>query len=252
MTTDNFQVKDSGERINYQSGMRRDTQKGKPNYRLIDSGFLKRLAEHLTKGAEKYGRDNWRLANSQEELDRFQDSAFRHLMQWLNGETDEDHGMAVAFNIMAAENTKEKIGKVKAKKDDMISRWEPIISLWRGEDRPDKNDAKDFFTFLGNEMNKDPRITPDIDLYRILKDLKKLVIGTPLISVDLRHEGEILVFTFLWPTYQCKHMIHYYEFSMSAGPNAAIASMASTVNSQYLDKKYAEESRRNCTPYNER
>jgi hypothetical protein len=104
-----FTITDSGKRQSYKSGMRRDTQEGKPNYALIDRAFLKRWAEHMTKGAEKYGRNNWQLANSEEELLRFQDSAFRHFMQWLNGENDEDHAAAVAFNVAAAEYVKERI-----------------------------------------------------------------------------------------------------------------------------------------------
>lgn len=104
-----FQVKDSGVRQDYESGMRRDTQKGKPDYTLIDREFLRRLATHMTLGAEKYGRGNWELANSEEELIRFKASAFRHLMQWLNGEDDEDHMAAVAFNLAAAEHTKRRL-----------------------------------------------------------------------------------------------------------------------------------------------
>jgi hypothetical protein len=107
---DNFVVKDSGVREEYASGMRRDTQEGKPDYTLIDIPFLTRLANHLVKGAKKYGEDNWRLANSKEELKRFKKSAFRHLIQWLSGLVDEDHAMAVVFNIMCAEYVKERIG----------------------------------------------------------------------------------------------------------------------------------------------
>jgi hypothetical protein len=106
---DGYVVKDSGVRQEYPSGMRRDTQEGKPNYALLPREFLKRWAIHLTKGAEKYGRENWRLANSQEELDRFKDSAFRHFMQWLDGEVDEDHASAIAFNVACAEYVKEKL-----------------------------------------------------------------------------------------------------------------------------------------------
>lgn len=108
-----FVVKDSGQRQEYASGMRRDTTEGKPLYILLPRAFLKRFAMHLTKGAEKYGRDNWTLANSQEELDRFKDSAFRHFIQWLDGETDEDHMAAVAFNLAAAEHVKEKLKEGK-------------------------------------------------------------------------------------------------------------------------------------------
>jgi hypothetical protein len=107
MASNQFLVKDSGERKLYPSGMNRDTQEGKPNYNLIDKEFLKRLATHLTKGAVKYGRDNWRKANSQEELERFQDSALRHMMQWLDGDIDEDHMSAVVFNLFAAEYVKD-------------------------------------------------------------------------------------------------------------------------------------------------
>ena len=105
----NFTVKDSGVRQEYPSGMRRDTQEDKVNYRLIPVWFLKRLAEHLTKGAKKYGKHNWALANSMEELERFEESGERHFMQWLNKEVDEDHAMATVFNIMAAEHVKDQI-----------------------------------------------------------------------------------------------------------------------------------------------
>ena len=104
-----FIVKDSGVREEYPSGMRRDTQEGKPDYTLIHIPFLTRLAIHLGKGAEKYGEHNWMLANSGAELKRFKSSAFRHLLQWLSGLVDEDHAMATVFNIMAAEFVKDKL-----------------------------------------------------------------------------------------------------------------------------------------------
>ena len=101
-----FQVKDSGARQEYASGMVRDTQEGKPDFTLLPLDFLERWATHMTKGAEKYGRENWTLASSEEELTRFKGSAFRHLIQWLRGDLDEDHAAAVAFNIAAAERVK--------------------------------------------------------------------------------------------------------------------------------------------------
>lgn len=104
-----FVVKEAPDRANYPSGMNRGSQKGKPNYNLIDKEFLKRIAEHLTKGAEIYGRDNWRMANSEEELQRFEDSAHRHLMQYLNRELDEDHAAATVFNLMCAEYVRTKL-----------------------------------------------------------------------------------------------------------------------------------------------
>jgi hypothetical protein len=104
-----FQVKDSGAREEYASGMRRDTQDGKPDYTLLDLDIIERWADHMTKGAVKYGRDNWRLADSTEELERFKSSAFRHFVQWIRGDRDEDHGVAVFFNISAAEYVQKRL-----------------------------------------------------------------------------------------------------------------------------------------------
>lgn len=103
-----YTTKDSGERVDFASGMRRDTDKGKPRYDLCYLPMLTRWAELMARGAEKYGARNWQNANSQEELDRFQASAFRHFVQWMNGEVDEDHAAAVFFNISAAEYVKTR------------------------------------------------------------------------------------------------------------------------------------------------
>ena len=97
-----FVTKDSGKRVEFESGMRRDTEEGKPRYDLIPLLPLKRLAELYARGAVKYGDFNWQKANSAEELQRFKGSAFRHLVQWLSGEVDEDHAIAVAWNVFAA------------------------------------------------------------------------------------------------------------------------------------------------------
>lgn len=111
-----FITKDSGQREEYPSGMRRDVQTGKPRFDLIfpegvafDDQLLTRFAGLLARGAEKYGDNNWQLANSDEELKRFRASGLRHMIQWACGETDEDHATAVIFNLMAYENTKRKL-----------------------------------------------------------------------------------------------------------------------------------------------
>lgn len=109
-----FATKDSGKREEYSTGMHRDLQEGKPRYDLVvpkdmKEPMLKRWAELMARGAEKYGERNWELAKTQEELDRFQASAFRHFMQWIMGESDEDHAAATMFNIQAAEYVKERL-----------------------------------------------------------------------------------------------------------------------------------------------
>ena len=103
-----FTTKDSGKREDFKSGMRRDTQEGKPMFNLInpvnmpyDETLMHRWAMLMTRGADKYGLRNWEKANSVEELERFKSSAWRHFVQAMNGETDEDHYAAVCFNLNA-------------------------------------------------------------------------------------------------------------------------------------------------------
>lgn len=104
-----FTIKDSGQRARFQGGMVRDTEEEKVDYtNLLHGPMLRRWAEHLTRAKKKYpdvrpGVPNWTLAEGGEEYHRFRRSAFRHLIQWMNGDTDEDHAAAVIFNINGAE-----------------------------------------------------------------------------------------------------------------------------------------------------
>ena len=106
---DGFVTKDSGERQEFSTGMKRDVQSGKPRYDLLDRSILKRWAELMARGAEKYGENNWKKASTEEELRRFESSALRHLFQLLDGETDEDHAAAVMFNVAGMEMVKAKL-----------------------------------------------------------------------------------------------------------------------------------------------
>lgn len=105
-----FILKDSGARQEFASGMVRDITTGKMDYSLVlDGPMFERWAELMRKGAEKYAKRNWMQANGQAELDRFNESAFRHFMQWRRGDTDEDHAAAVLFNINGAEYVKARM-----------------------------------------------------------------------------------------------------------------------------------------------
>jgi hypothetical protein len=111
-----FQTKDSGKRAEYQSGMVRDTEEGKARFDLLfplgvpyANQMMTRFAELMARGAQKYDARNWEKARGEEELARYKSSALRHLVQWLAGETDEDHAAAVMFNLMAGETVKFKM-----------------------------------------------------------------------------------------------------------------------------------------------
>lgn len=103
-----FTTKDSGERVSFSTGMSRDISDNKARYDLVYLPMLKRWAELMGRGQAKYGPRNWMKAETQPELDRFKESAFRHFMQWFNGDIDEDHASAVMFNISGAEYVREK------------------------------------------------------------------------------------------------------------------------------------------------
>lgn len=105
-----FEVKDSGKRQTFESGMVRDVTEDKVDFTLVlDGPMFNRWAEHLTKGARKYDKRNWMLAEGEAELERFRESALRHLLQWLAGNRDEDHAAAVIFNLNGAEYVREKM-----------------------------------------------------------------------------------------------------------------------------------------------
>lgn len=113
-----FITKDSGERAQFESGMQRDTEEGKPRFDLMvpldlpyEGQFLTRVAALMGRGADKYDDRNWEKANSEEELARMKSSAFRHFFQWLCGEQDEDHAAAVVFNLIAHESTAYKVAQ---------------------------------------------------------------------------------------------------------------------------------------------
>ena len=105
-----FITKDSGKRQEYASGMRRDVQENKPRFDLIYEPLLTEWAYLMARGAEKYTENNWKKANSIEELNRFKASAWRHFVQFMKGEEDEAHHAAVLFNIAGCMYVMDKIG----------------------------------------------------------------------------------------------------------------------------------------------
>ncbi|ASU78509.1 hypothetical protein CDG81_09705 [Actinopolyspora erythraea] len=71
--------------------------------------MLTRFARHMGRGAEKYSDRNWEKFEDKDALERAKSSLLRHVMQLVNGETDEDHAAAVMFNVMAVEHVRSKL-----------------------------------------------------------------------------------------------------------------------------------------------
>jgi hypothetical protein len=109
---DSVIVQDSGNRRQFNTGAVRDMQEGKGRCDLLPAAALLRLARHFEAGAKKYGDRNWEKGIP---LDSFIDSAMRHLLKYMDGQKDEDHLCAAAWNLLCAMWTEEKKG------DDFIN-----------------------------------------------------------------------------------------------------------------------------------
>ena len=111
-------VTDSGERRDFGTGSVRDQSEGKGRYDLLEPYAIKRLAQHFENGAKKYGDNNWKLGQP---LSVYLDSGIRHGFNLLEGQTNEDHAAAMAWNAMAFISTKHWIdeGKLPKELDDI-------------------------------------------------------------------------------------------------------------------------------------
>lgn len=99
-------LKDSGERTEFGTGAVRDMHKGKGRMDLLPPLALLRLGRHFESGAEKYGDRNWELGVP---CHSFYDSAMRHMLKYMAGDTDEDHLIAAVWNLLCLADTEERL-----------------------------------------------------------------------------------------------------------------------------------------------
>ncbi len=77
----------------------REDKTGKVDFTIIPYKPLARVAERFMEGALKYERDNYKNCTP-EQLQTYRESALRHLMQYVDKQTDEDHLSACVVNLM--------------------------------------------------------------------------------------------------------------------------------------------------------
>lgn len=65
-------------------------------YPSTETMFLE-VSKHFEEGAKKYGEHNWQKGIP---VKCYIDSAVRHYLKWLRGDTDEPHDRAFVWNIM--------------------------------------------------------------------------------------------------------------------------------------------------------
>ena len=92
-------IEDSGNRREFSTGAVRDMAEGKGRCDLLPACSILRLARHYENGARKYEDRNWEKGIP---IHSFIDSAIRHLMKYLDGQDNEDHLCAAAWNLMCA------------------------------------------------------------------------------------------------------------------------------------------------------
>lgn len=102
-------INESSGHVTLESGMVRSDDQGKPDYTLLDLDMLERLAVHMTKNVASKGHNNWRKASTEEDLQRFLASFWRHTIAFLRGDTDEDHFAALVFNATGAEHVRSQL-----------------------------------------------------------------------------------------------------------------------------------------------
>ena len=130
-----FTTKDSGARTEFGTGSVRDVETGKPDWTLLPFEALERFLGLMQRGAVKYGRHNWTKGQSMARAER---SMFRHMVQYLKGERDEDHLAAVVFNASLILDHEERIkrGELPAHLDDRDEFRRPgLVRLRQASDR---------------------------------------------------------------------------------------------------------------------
>ena len=104
----------------------REDKTNKIDYTLIPPEMLTRVAKRYT----EWWKDHWnfnRLKWDKQFIDICKQSAFRHFIQWMSWESDEDHMAACVFNLFAVETLKVKLNWIlddymKEKLNEMLDK----------------------------------------------------------------------------------------------------------------------------------
>lgn len=102
------ELEDSGKVRLAPTGAQRDSNEGKGRYDLISPIAIARLARINQLGAAKRGDRNWEQGMP---LHWFVDSALRHIFEYLEGRSNEDHLAQAFWNVMCAMHTEEMVAR---------------------------------------------------------------------------------------------------------------------------------------------
>ena len=91
----------------FDSGSKRDNDSNKPLVNHLDPYVRLRYGYLLRQGANKYGKNNWKLGQPTETA---LESLHRHLAKFELGDVSEDHLSAIIFNVQIIMKNEEKQG----------------------------------------------------------------------------------------------------------------------------------------------
>lgn len=157
----------------FNTGSIRDNGEGKGRCDLLPACALLRLAKHYETGANKYGARNWEKGQP---ISALMDSGLRHLLNYLDGKTDEDHLAAGAWNILGAMWMEEK----KPEMQDIDSRIKKdtsytIVKFKLGGSVDDAikmlNEYKEKGVLAHGVFNGVHLYSDNIDVQKIYKDI---------------------------------------------------------------------------------
>lgn len=133
-------MKDNGERQQFETGAMRQPTKGNISFDLLALLSMIKQAKIFQKGVEKYESRNWENGMS---LSRYFDSSMRHLIKFALNFKDEDHLSQAIWNMSCLQETKMRIdaGMLPESLDDLPSEFFKNI----------KGDEK--FAYLFDDMN---------------------------------------------------------------------------------------------------
>lgn len=115
-----MEIKDSGNRTQFNTGAVRDMSEGKGRMDLLCWNAIIEVSKHCEEGAKKYGENN---VDKGIPMHSLADSAMRHMAKFIAGHKDEDHLRAAAWNILWALEFRE----TKPELNDLY--------YWKGEDQ---------------------------------------------------------------------------------------------------------------------
>lgn len=111
-------MKPPGKMTTHKTGAKREDKTGKGRFDLLSPIMLKRLAILSEEGGVAHGDRNWEKGMK---LSTFLDSAFRHLVQTIDGCEDKDHPIQAIWNLQGYIHTLHLIrtGDLPPELDDL-------------------------------------------------------------------------------------------------------------------------------------